>query len=118
VGAVLAIGLGGAGAVVGAIAGGLMLSKRGEISAACMDAPGGVSLCKNNDGVSAGNAAKTLGLVSSVGWVTALAGLGVGTVLLVTEPATAKPSSSGRWVSAGMLSASASGAAFGIEGRW
>jgi hypothetical protein len=121
VGAFVAGGLGLAGVVVGAVAGGLMLADKGTVSADCTDAPGGVSLCKTPAGVAAGNSAKTLGLVSSVGWVTALAGLGVGTVLFVTEPAPAKPSQGGRigrWVGAGLLSASASGASFGVKGGW
>ena len=118
VGAFVAGGIGIAGGVVGAVTGGLMLAKKGTVSSDCASAVNGVSLCKNSEGVDAGNAAKTLGLVSSVGWVTAIAGLGVGTVLLVTEPRPQRPlqGRSGRWVSAGLLSASGSGAAFGISG--
>ncbi len=113
----MAGGVGVAGVIVGAVTGGLMLAKKGTISSDCRSAANGVEMC-TPDGVSAGNAAKTFGLVSSVGWVTGLVGLGVGTVLLVTEPRSAKPSQgqNGRWVSAGLLSASGSDAVFGVDG--
>ncbi len=96
-----------------------MLAKKGTVSSDCTSAGNGVSFCKSSEGVDAGNAAKTLGLASSVGWVTALAGLGVGTVLFVTEPRSAKPAQGGRGrVSVGLVSASASGATFGVEGSF
>jgi hypothetical protein len=118
VGAFVAGGVGIAGVVVGAVTGGLMLSKKGTVSSDCTNGPGGVALCRDSAGVDAGNSAKTLGLVSSVGWVTALVGLGVGTVLFATEPRAAKPSQgkNGRRLSAGLLATSGSGASFGVEG--
>jgi hypothetical protein len=117
-GTFVAGGVGVVGVVVGAVAGGAMLAKKGTVSSECTNGPNGVALCKDSAGVDAGNNAKTLGAVSSVGWVTALVGIGVGTVLFVTEPRAAKPSRmrNGPWVSAGLLTASGSGASFGVEG--
>jgi hypothetical protein len=113
-GAFVAGGVGLAGVVVGAVAGGLMLKDKGVVSTHCTDAGNGVSLCKDAAGVSAGNDAKTTGLASSVGWGVAVAGLAVATVLLATEPPRGKPAGSGRWV----LSVSARGPTLGLEGSW
>jgi hypothetical protein len=112
-GAFAAGGIGIAGALVGAVTGGLMLAKKDVVEGDCTSASGGVSLCRTAGGVDAGNSAKTLGLVSSVGWVTTLAGLGVGTALLLTEPRSAKAAQSGRRVSVGLVGPSPT---FVVEG--
>ncbi len=87
-GAFMAGGIGAAGVVVGAITGGLMLSKWSTISGNCReqyDDPSTV-VCANQAGVDAGNSAKTFGLVSSIGWGVGFAGIGAATVLFLTEP--------------------------------
>lgn len=113
VGAYVAGGVGLAGVVVGAVAGGLMLKDKGIVSSNCTDAANGVSLCKTTAGVNAGNDARTAGLASSVGWAAAVAGLTAGVVLFATEPRDPQ-SRSGR----GVLSVSATGSAPTIEGSW
>lgn len=127
VGAYVAGGVGIAGVVIGAVTGGLVLSKRGVISADCTDAGNGVERCRTSDAIAAGNSAKALGLASTICWVIGVAGLGVGTVLFVTEPARAKPvagqkagppRSHRRWVGVGVLSGSSAGSVLGLEGTW
>ena len=93
-----------------------MVSKQGEITSHCANAPNGVSVCNTPAAVSAGNSAKNLGLVSSVGWATAIAGVGVGAVIWFTVDVPVVPMQTGGWTRAGVLSASATGATFGIEG--
>lgn len=118
--AFVASGIGLAGGALGAVTGGLMLSKKAVASADCTSAAAGVALCKSIEGVNAGNSAKMLGTVATVGWVTALAGLGVGTVLLVTAPRAASPSQarSRGSVSAGLWPAETPGAVLGVKGDW
>lgn len=119
IGAFVVGGVGIAGGIVGAVTGGLMLAKKGVVSASCVSGADGISTCKTAAAVAAGDSAKTLGLVSTLGWGTALAGLGVGTVLFFTAPPARKAgAASARRVSAGVLSASADGAVLGIEGSW
>lgn len=95
-GAYVAGGIGLAGVVVGAVAGGFMLGDRSVVSASCTPGSGRTSVCTTAAAVTAGNDAKTAGLAASVGWVTAVAGLATGTVLFVTEPR-GKPARTGRW---------------------
>ncbi len=113
-------GFGLAGGIVGAVTGGLMLSKRAEAASDCTSAANGVTLCKAQAGVDAGNSAKTLGSVATVGWVTAIAGLGAGTILLVTAPRDAAPAAKPTAVrmSAGLVLGPTPGAVFDVTGDW
>ena len=135
VGAYAAGGIGIAGLVLGGIMGGLTLEKRSVITDHCMD-----TAC-DAEGLAAAESSKTLGLVSTIGFVVGAAGVGLGTVLLLTEPsatpgpdetsrrnaaparrAGAAPRSiqppAGRWVSAGVLTAGHDGAMIGARGAW
>jgi hypothetical protein len=115
VAAYFAGGVGVAGVLVGAVAGVAMLSKKSVVSANCTNSANGISLCDNGTGVDAGHSAVTLGLISSVGWGVAVAGLGVGTVLFVTEPSD-KPMQRGQLALS--VSVSAAGPAVACEGSW
>ncbi len=86
--AVLAVG--GAGVVVGAIAGGLAIGKHGALASAC---PQGV--CTNESGAIAGY--HTLGTLSDVGFVVGGALAVTGVVLVVTAPKTSPAKQA--WVS-------------------
>jgi hypothetical protein len=114
-------GLGLAGLVVGGITGGLALSKSGETEDQCRDASDGVALC-THEGKVAGDAAKTLGLVSTIGFGVGIAGVGVAAVLLLTEPPAPRAASARRplpragWVRAGVLAAGETGAIVGLRG--
>ena len=85
---IAALGIGGvgvAGLLVGAISGGVMLAKKSTVSAQCDDLGNGKESC-TPAGKSAGNSAKTLGAVSSAGWIGGLVLTGVGAALFFTEP--------------------------------
>ena len=83
--ALVAGGVGVAGLVVGTITGALMFSKQEAIAEGCQDAGGGVAKC-TAAGADAGNSAKALGAVATVGFVTALVGAGVAIVAITTRP--------------------------------
>jgi hypothetical protein len=120
--AVYAIGgVGVAGLVLGGVMGGLVLGKKSTIAAHCMSPVNGSDevLC-DQIGVDAGNSAKTLGLVSTIGFAAGLAGVGTAIVLLLTEPKHAKPTTGARgpWISADVLSAGPTGATLGAHGSF
>lgn len=109
-------GLGVAGLILGGVAGGLALAKAGETEG-CVDfvCPG------NQDAADAGNAARTLGWVSTVGFGVGVAGIGAAVVLLLTEPAGEPAQDAARvraGVRAGVLAAGQDGAVLGIKGAW
>jgi hypothetical protein len=72
-------GVGVAGIVVGAVAGVIVLSKKGATSA-CSDGP--PPTCPTQDAVDAANAGRALGPVSTVGFVVGAAGLAAGGIWL------------------------------------
>jgi hypothetical protein len=86
-------GLGVASLVVGAVTGGLAIGKKSTVQANCGANAGfsGDSSACNQTGVSAGNALKALGAASTATIVVGAVGLGVGVVLLATEPKTKAP---------------------------
>jgi hypothetical protein len=73
-------GLGVAGLLVGAIAGSLAIGRRSVVDAHC------TGRACDAEGKAAGDAGKTLAAVSTVGFVVGAAGIGVGVLLLVSEP--------------------------------
>jgi hypothetical protein len=103
IGAYVAGGVGVVGLVMGAVTGGLMLSKKGAISMGCKDLGNGSESC-TADGAAAGNSAKTLGAVSSAGFVLGLVGLGVGATLFFTEPKPSAAAGGAASLSLGLLS--------------
>ncbi|MEZ4221735.1 MAG: hypothetical protein R3B13_12460 [Polyangiaceae bacterium] len=78
------LGVGAASAVVGTVAGVLVLSKKSELEQNC--GIGGNAAACNADGKREADSVQTLGLVSTVGFAVAIAGLGSGTTLLLTAP--------------------------------
>ena len=119
-----------AGLVVGGITGGMMLANKGVVDANCTDGAEGVKLCKTPAGVDAGNQAKTLGLVSTIGFGAGLAGLGAAAILLLTDSSSPKQPSQTSirapmqaakprwWLSAGPLSDAQGGAMLRVQGLW
>jgi hypothetical protein len=85
-----AIGVGGAGVLVGAITGGLAISKHNSLAATCM-----AGVCVGQD--SAISSYHLLGTVSDVGLVVGGAIAATGIVLLVTAPKAGAPDHA--WVS-------------------
>jgi hypothetical protein len=125
-GVYIAGGAGVAGLFLGSIAGGLMLSKKGVVADNCAVGVDGIARC-THDGAVAGNSAKTLGLVSSIGYGVAIAGLATAAVLFFTEPSAPKagtgrsaPSrqAKARWIGPGVLSMGREGSIFGVQGVW
>jgi len=122
VGAFIAGGIGVAGLAVGGVFGGLALSRSADASESCQDRDDGVALC-DHDGKVAGDSAKTLGLVSTIGFGVGLAGLGAAAVLLLTAPEPTGAASNGRRppvagrMTVGLID-SAGEVGVGIRGAW
>lgn len=114
-------GVGVAGLVLGGVLGGLVLGKKSIIKAHCgsaIEAPS--ELYCDSTGLTAADSAKTLGLVSTIGFAAGLAGVGTAVVLLLTEPKAAKPATGARgpWIAADVLSAGPTGATLGAHGSF
>jgi hypothetical protein len=109
-------GAGALGVVIGAVTGGLMLSKKGAISMGCKDLGNGVESC-TPAGAAAGNSAKTLGAASSAGFVLGLVGLGVGAALFFTEPKPGAAQGGAASISLGLISLGPETTA-GLRGRF
>jgi hypothetical protein len=103
-------GVGLAGLAVGAITGGLTMSKKGPIDEGCRD-----HVC-NQAGKDAADAAQTTGLVSTVGFAVGGAGVVGGAVLLLLAPSKPKPRTTG-W-SAGLDAVGPAGASFAVRGAF
>ena len=84
IGAFVAGGVGVAGLILGGVMGALTLGKKGVIDARCN--VGGIAAHCRPDGYAAAESAKTLGLVSTIGFGVGIAGVGMAAVLLLTEP--------------------------------
>jgi tetratricopeptide (TPR) repeat protein len=106
------LGLGGAGAVVWAVSGGLYLSKQAEVDERCDPAPEGGDeyLCDSQDAVDAAEAGKVLGTVNDVALFAGLGCAALGAVLLLTA--------SDEGEAAVSLAPSRSGIGLGLEGRF
>ncbi len=106
------VGLGGV--ALGAVMGGLMLAKKGTVNDGCFAQKSGPSLC-TADGKAAADSGKTFGLVSTIGFVAGLAGVGTGIVLVATAPRANKEAA---WVRAEVLSAGTDGVRAGLRGAF
>ncbi len=120
--AVYAIGgVGIAGLVLSGVMGGVVLGKKPIIVAHCARAtvPPGPRDC-DQAGYDAATSASTLGLVSTIGFVAGLAGVGTAVILLVAAPNAPKSATGARgpWMSANVLSVGPTGAAVGVHGRF
>lgn len=117
----LVSGVGIAALLMGGVMGGLTLEQKSLISRHCGSAikSKDVTEC-DQAGLDAASNARTLGLVSTVGFGTGLVGLGTGVVLLLAGPKST-PTTAGAsrpWISAGVLSAGPAGAMMGTRGAW
>jgi hypothetical protein len=114
-------GVGLAALVMGGVSGGLALAKKGVTEEHCGSGIGSTdkTAC-NKTGLEAAQSMESLGIVSTVGFVVGLAGVGTATVLLLTEPKHANPSAGvgARWIRAGVLSVGPQGALLGLGGVW
>ena len=108
IGAFAAFGVGGVGLVMGAITGGLALGKKSTVDQNC--GIGGDPTACNHTGATAADGLKTLGTVSTVGFVLAGVGVGAGLALFFTEP---KPQTATATRTRTFVGLSARGAVFG-----
>jgi hypothetical protein len=119
--AYVAGGVGVAGLIVGGVTGALAMGKKSVVNEHC-----GSGIDQQDEeacdptGLAASHSMKTFGLVSTLGFGVALAGLGTAGVLFFTDPArkTSTTATGSRWVSAGLLSAGPEGALVGARGVW
>jgi hypothetical protein len=108
-----AIGFTGLG--VGILAGAFALSKKSFIEESCAEGQSGTYIC-TEQGYEAAQMAQSLGLASTIGFGAAVAGLAVGTTLLLTEPKQPKTAAGRRvWVGAWLGGA---GGLAGVQGGW
>jgi hypothetical protein len=114
-------GVGVAGLVLGGVMAGVAAGKKSTIKAHCGSAIGApTDIDCDQTGLDAGNSAKALALVSTIGVAVGLAAVGTAVVLLVTEHKPAKPAPGARapWLSPEVLSLGATGATLGAVGRF
>jgi hypothetical protein len=109
--AFVAGGVGIAGLALGGIMGAMVLGKKSDIDAHCID------IHCDHDGKAAADSAKTLGLVSTIGFGVGIAGLGASAVLFLTAPKAAKTGAAKTWVTAGVTSTT-DGARAVVRGAW
>jgi hypothetical protein len=84
IGAIAAVSVGAAGLLVGAVTGGLALGKKSAVNQGC--GIGGDPTACNATGFGAANSLKTLGAVSTAGFVVGGVAAAAGIVLFATEP--------------------------------
>ncbi|EYF06941.1 hypothetical protein [Chondromyces apiculatus] len=89
---IVALGVGGAGLILGGVTGGLALGKHSDLSERC---PGGQ--CPSGE-ASTLDSYHTLGTLSTVGFVVGGVGVAAGTILLLTAPRASSASSQGAWI--------------------
>lgn len=111
IGALAAAGAGAAGLVVGAITGGLVLSKKSEIERGCTN-----GVC-THEGKAAADSVQAPAVASTVGFVVAGAGLATALVLFLTERTPAKEKRAGAMI-APALRAGPDGAAVFVKGAF
>jgi hypothetical protein len=107
-------GVGIAGLVVGGATGGLVLGKKGTIQANC--GLGGDPAACNHTGFLAASSAKTLGIVSDVGFAVGGAAVVTAVILLVTDHAPKRVGLPGVWI--GAPSARGQGPTVGLNGAF
>lgn len=112
--AYVAGGVGLAGLVLGGVMGGLTIGRRSVIEANCGVIPEDPTAC-NRVGLAAASEAKTLGLVSTIGFGVGGAGAVAAVVLFLTEPKGASAAPQG--VQAGFYPAPG-GLTIGLRGAW
>lgn len=112
--AIAAGGVGVAGLVLGGVMGGLTIERKSVIEANCGMIPSDPTGC-NDAGLSAASEAKTLGLVSTIGFGVGGAGVAAAVVLFLTEPKVEPAASSS--VEAGLYP-SPDGLTVGLRGAW
>jgi len=106
----VAAGIGGVGVVVGSVTGAMVLAKKGTIEENCVD-----TLC-NATGKEAADSARTLGLVSTIGFGVGAAGLATFAVLLITRPSAKGAVTASSWTP--LVSEGAGGMFLGVQRGW
>lgn len=120
VAAYVAGGIGLVGLAVGGVTGGLALARSGEAEENCVDGDEGVALC-NHEGKVAGDGAKMLGLVSTIGFGVGIAGLGTAAILLLTGSSGAEAGATARGgggAARAWVGGTREGAVVGVRGTW
>jgi len=113
-------GVGLAGLVLGAITGGMVLSRKSTLNAHCGAAvqSSDPTAC-DSAGLKAASGLSGLGVASTVGFVVGIAGVGTAVVLFVVEPKAPAGQSSGEtWLSVGIASAGAAATTLVVQGAW
>lgn len=105
-------GIGVAGLVVGGVTGGLALSKKSTVDDHCND-----TLC-DHEGKQAADSAKTLALVSTIGFGVGAAGVIAGAVLVLTAPSSAPGAEARRSSFEPVAALGSRGGIFGLRGRF
>ena len=81
--------------------------------------PGLVAHCVDQTGIDAVGSARTLALVSTIGFIAGAAGLTGGAVLFLSEPrANPRTGAAPRWVSAGVEPTGRDGVLARVQGVW
>jgi hypothetical protein len=115
-----ALGAGGAGLVLGAITGVMVLGRKGAVDEGC-DGPRGIEFareCNTTEAFQAGKGAQALGTLSTVAFGVGAVGLAAGAGLLFLEPSEPERTAARRWVAIGPTSLSLDRMEIGVQGRW
>lgn len=118
IGAFTALGVGGAGIIVGAVTGIMVLSRAGGIKDACSSPAGEAIACKTEGDVQHAMATQTLGTVSTVTFIVGGAAAALGAVLLFTEPKKTDTAGAGRFIAVGPTALGPGGAMIGAHGAF
>jgi hypothetical protein len=89
--AIVALGVGGVGIVVGAVTGFLAIGKHSDLADAC---PGGKCTSDKQSDI---DSYKTMGTISTVGFIVGVVGLGAGAVLWFTAPKESASAGAPKW---------------------
>jgi len=115
-----AIGAGGAGLVLGAITGVMVLGRKGAVDEGCIDGSRDGEFARecNDEAFQAGKSAQALGTLSTVAFGVGAVGLAAGAGLLLLEPSEPERKAARRWVAIGPTSLSLERMEIGVQGRW
>ncbi|MCK6586775.1 MAG: hypothetical protein L6Q76_04225 [Polyangiaceae bacterium] len=115
-----ALGIGGAGLVLGAITGVMTFDEVGTVNEGCSKRSNGditVREC-GHQAFMAGHGGRAFGAVSTAAFITGAVGLAAGAGLLLLEPSDPERTASRRWFAVGPTSLSLNGMEIGVQGRW
>jgi hypothetical protein len=114
-----ALGVGGAGLVLGAITGAMALGNAGTVESCNDGSRGGIAVREcSEEAFNAGHGGQALGAVSTGAFIAGAVGLAAGAGLLLLEPSEPERAASRRWVALGPTSLSLERMELGVQGRW